>query len=341
MARQVDQRCFHCESARRHEISASDAMPKRNRLGPRIASHSLLVRCFVLLASLSLLPIASAKSENRPPPSEQLVGGEFAYAVQRADSLTSIGARFGVGVGVLAADNNFSPGSLLKIGQLLRIDNRHIVPEIVIDGIVINIPQRMLFYFRGGRLIRFYPVALGRPDWPTPMGQFRIVMKEENPTWEVPKSIQEEMRREGKAVETWVPPGPDNPLGKYWLGLSIGGYGIHGTIAPASIYHFQTHGCIRLHPDDIARLFSDVPTGTPGLLLYRRLMIARVNERIYLEVHRDVYNKDSETRDRFEELLRTFNLEPLVDRDLANDIIRKQDGIAREITRRIGVTNSR
>ena len=52
-----------------------------------------------------------------------------------------------------------------------------------------------------------------------------------------------------------MPPGPDNPLGKHWLGLSIHGYGIHGTIAPSSIYQFRTHGCIRLHPDDIAELF--------------------------------------------------------------------------------------
>jgi L,D-transpeptidase ErfK/SrfK len=287
------------------------------------------------------VPIVSPANQDRPPLSEKLTGGEFAYTVQRGDSLTSIGARFGVGVGVLEASNNLAPGALLRIGQQLRVENGHIVPDVVSDGIVINIPQRMLFYFRDGRLIHFYPVALGRPDWPTPSGPFKVVVREENPTWDVPKSIQEEMRRQGKIVKTCVPPGPDNPLGKHWLGLSLGGYGIHGTIAPASIYHFRTHGCIRLHPDDIAQLFSDVRDGAPVLLQYRRLMIARVGERIYLEVHRDVYKKQADIRDRFEELLRTFNLEPRVDRDLANDIIRKQDGIAREITRRDGVTNTR
>ena len=69
--------------------------------------------------------------------------------------------------------------------------------------------------------------------------------------WIVPESIQEEMRREGKDVLTRVPPGPDNPLGRHWIGLSIGGIGIHGTIAPSSVYHFRSHGCIRLHPDDV------------------------------------------------------------------------------------------
>ena len=261
----------------------------------------------------------------------QLIGDEFTYVVHKGDSLTSIGARFGVGAGHLAAINNLSANALLKVGQALRIDNRHIVPAIINNGIVINIPQRMLFYFKEGRLARSFPVGLGRHDWPTPTGPFKIAVKEENPVWDVPKSIQEEMRREGRSVETCIPPGPDNPLGKHWLGLSIGGYGIHGTIAPASIYHFQTHGCIRAHPDDIAQLFNDVSRGTPGMLLYRRMMIANVDGTIYLEVHRDAYKQQPDVQAQFEEFLRTQNLESRVDRELAQAIIRKEDGIARVI----------
>ena len=64
------------------------------------------------------------------------------------------------------------------------------------------------------------------------------------------------MRREDKVVLTQVPPGPENPLGKHWVGLSIPGIGIHGTLAPASIYHFQSHGCIRLHPATTLPRFS-------------------------------------------------------------------------------------
>ena len=277
-----------------------------------------------------------AGSQDNAPLADQLIGGEFSYVVQRGDSLTGIGARFGVSIGVLAADNDLSPSSLLKTGQQLRVDNRHIVP-IVSDGIVINIPQRMLFYFKERRLILSFPVGLGRHDWPTPTGPFKIVAKEKDPKWDVPISIQDEMRREGKAVKTCVPPGPDNPLGKHWLGLSIAGYGIHGTIAPTSIYQFQTHGCIRAHPDDIAGLFDDVARGTPGMLVYHRLMIANVAGKIYLEIHRDVYKKETDVRPQFEELLKTFNPEFRVDRELATSIIRKQEGLAREI----GVKNYR
>jgi L,D-transpeptidase ErfK/SrfK len=225
----------------------------------------------------------------------------------------------------------------LKTGQQLHIDNRHIVPSVVSDGILINIPQRMLFYFKERRLIRAFPVGLGRHDWPTPTGPFKIVSKEENPIWDVPASIQDEMQRQGKAVKTCVPPGPDNPLGKHWLGLSIPGYGIHGTIAPMSIYQFQTHGCIRAHPDDIAGFFDEVSRGTSGMLVYRRLLMANVDGRIYLEVHRDVYQRETGVRAHFEELLKRLNAEFRVDRELATSIIRKQDGLAREI----GVKNYR
>ncbi|HEY7217830.1 MAG TPA: L,D-transpeptidase family protein [Candidatus Binatia bacterium] len=327
MAEHVKRQWFLCGRTSSRQGIASDEKFRLINLVFPIAS---------LVFAFSLFLHTDAGSQDKAPVADQLIGGKFSYFAQRGDSLTGIGARFGVGVGVLAADNDLSPSSLLRTGQQLRVDNRHIVPNIVRDGIVINIPQRMLFYFKEGRLIRSFPVGLGRHDWPTPTGPFKIVTKEENPIWEVPVSIQEEMQREGKTVKTCVPAGPDNPLGKHWLGLSIAGYGIHGTIAPTSIYQFQTHGCIRVHPDDIAGLFDEVSRGTPGILVYRRLMIANVGGNVYLEVHRDVYRKDVDVHVQFEELLKSLP-DIRVDRELAASIIRKQEGIAREI----GVENSR
>jgi L,D-transpeptidase ErfK/SrfK len=200
---------------------------------------------------------------------------------------------------------------------------------------VINIPQRMLFYLPKNGALRHYPVGLGKPDWPTPTGGFTVAVKEENPVWDVPLSIQEEMRRDGKAVQTCVPPGPDNPLGKHWLGLSIGGYGIHGTIAPASIFQFQTHGGIRLHSDDIAELFNDVPRGTAGTLIYQRLLLARVGDRIFLEVHRDSYHRQPNILEAFAQTIKLENLDAKVDWQLAEAIMQKQAGIARDITKGI------
>ena len=88
-----------------------------------------LILSLVFVFSLSLH--RQAASQDKTPVADQLIGGEFSYVVRSGDSLTGISARFGVGVGVFAADNDLSPGSLLKTGEQLRVENRHIVPNIV------------------------------------------------------------------------------------------------------------------------------------------------------------------------------------------------------------------
>lgn len=264
---------------------------------------------------------------------DELTGGEFVYTAQKGDSLTSIGARFGVEVRVLAKDNGLNPATRLREGQVLRVDNRHVVPLKLKNGILINVPQRMLFYFAQESLTAHYPVGLGRPDWPTPTGRFLAATKEENPTWDVPKSIQEEMRRERKVVKTQVPPSPENPLGSYWIGLSIPGFGIHGTIAPASIYHFQTHGCIRLHPDDIAELFLRLSIGTSVEIVYDPVLLALESDRIYLEVHRDVYNKNGNLLKTLQNWISGHGLGSVVDWEKMEEVIRNRDGLARDITK--------
>ena len=65
----------------------------------------------------------------------------------------------------------------------------------------------------------------------------------------MPLSIQKEMEASGQDVLIEVPPGAENPLGRYWLQLSIEGIGLHGTNAPQSIYKFRSHGCMRLRPE--------------------------------------------------------------------------------------------
>lgn len=99
------------------------------------------------------------------------------------------------------------------------------------DGILINIPQRMLFYFRKGELLAAYPVGLGKPKWPTPEAEFKIISMETHKAWLVPQSIQEEMRCEQKAVREEVPPGPDNPLGAHWLGQAVDWQQVEAVIA--------------------------------------------------------------------------------------------------------------
>jgi L,D-transpeptidase ErfK/SrfK len=264
----------------------------------------------------------------------QITGSQSVYTVLAGDSLTTVGARFGVSAPALAEANDLRLTSHLSIGQILKIDNRHLTPPLDGVRIVVNVPQRMLFWVSTESEVQAFPIAAGRRNWKTPIGDFAVATLETDPTWDVPLSIQDEMRREGKAVLTHVPPSQQNPLGKYWLGLTIPGVGIHGTNAPASIYSLVTHGCIRLHPDDIAQLFSQVEVGIRGRIVYEPVLIARVGDLVFLEVHPDAYGKVPEPFERVLERARSEGYADMLDLPLVKETIRKRDGIARDVTRR-------
>ena len=265
---------------------------------------------------------------------DQLVGSEFKHVVVRGDDLVGLSARYGISEAALARTNALKSGALLKRGQVLTIDDRHLVPKILHDGILINIPQRMLFYFEGGSLVSYYPVSLGRRSWRTPIGTFKVIGKREHPTWVVPPSIQEEMEENGEEVETEVPPGPDNPLGDYALDLSMEGYRIHGTIAPLSIYAFRTHGCIRLHPADIEDLYGRVAIGRPGEIIYNPVMLAAMPDgRIFLEVNRDIYRRAAEGLAALRASAEMQNFGDRIDWQAAETVLNRAEGIAREVGR--------
>jgi L,D-transpeptidase ErfK/SrfK len=269
--------------------------------------------------------------------SGQLTGGPFEYQTVAGDSLVSLGARYGIDPRDIALENGLKPGAAIHPGSTLRLDNRHIVPLLEAElTLLINIPQRMLF-LSGAEGPTGYPVAVGRRDWQTPAGEFTVIAKEENPTWDVPVSIQAEMRRSGRTVEQRVPPGPANPLGAYWLGLSLESIGLHGTNAPLSIFRHATHGCIRMHPDDIARLYSLVPLGGRGRIVYEPILLAQTPEGIFLEAHPDVYRQMGQTALSFvEERAAAAGMDREIDWAEAVRVVQARRGIARRIDAKRG-----
>ncbi|HQC29099.1 MAG TPA: L,D-transpeptidase family protein [Methylotenera sp.] len=299
-----------------------------------VKQHVIWLRWFILASCLTSATLAFAQ-----PVSWQLSGNIFEYTVQAGDSLAKISARYGVSSTVLARENGLKPNAALTPEQKLQIDNRHIVPDALGADLLINLPQRMLYFYQDGQLKLTFPVALGKPTWPTPTGEFTVKNKIANKTWIVPISIQEEMRREGKAVKTHVPPGPNNPLGKYWLGLSLSGIGIHGTTAPASIYRFQSHGCIRLHPDDIEVLFNQIEPEATGNIIYAPLLLAESEGRIFIEAHQNIY-KNQRAYQKLDVSLKSLEqwandamLTERIDWERAKQVLEQRDGIARDVTR--------
>jgi L,D-transpeptidase ErfK/SrfK len=264
----------------------------------------------------------------------QLQGGEALYSARLRDSLYSIAGRLGQRWEYLARRNELQPPFALAIGQRLQINNRHIVPPASIaDGLLLNLPGHMIYLFSGGNLVKKFPVAIGRPDWPTPEGNFTIAGKQKNPVWTVPRSIQEELRKEGKLVLEKVPPGPDNPLGKYWLPLSAPGYGIHSTIWPESIGHSTSHGCIRMLPEDLEGLFPLLQSGTPLAIVYEPIKLAAADGRVFLEVHPNVYQKRLAYPERLQDLVKRFGLTEQVDWSKAAAVLAEQAGVAEDIGR--------
>jgi lipoprotein-anchoring transpeptidase ErfK/SrfK len=127
--------------------------------------------------------------------------------------------------------------------------------------VVIHRGINRLYLYDGTRLVRVFPVATGQAAWPTPLGQFQIVVKQKNPWWFPP--TQDSWAAGAKPV----PPGPDNPLGTRWMGLSVPGVGIHGTDEPWSIGHSESHGCIRMQVVSAEWLFNRVRVGTPVFII--------------------------------------------------------------------------
>lgn len=294
----------------------------------------------MMLASISalwgglLLAVLSGSNPVGLPISHSnlVVGGTHTYASQVGDSLARVGARFGMDVAALAELNGLNPNARLEVGQELFIKNHHLVPTTLDDGIIINIPQRMLFHFKDGRLQSAFPAGLGRRTWPTRQGDFEVLEKETDKTWIVPLSIQREMLRKGLPVKEKVPPGPDNPLGRHWIRISETD-GIHGTNAPASIYKFQTHGCIRLWPEHIANLYQQVPIGTPVRIIYEPVLLARLNDgNYYLEVHPDVYHKAGDPTSAVRQLASAAGADSVIDWQIVLKVIRERRGLAENVT---------
>ena len=128
------------------------------------------------------------------------------------------------------------------------------------DVIVIRRGLNRLYLYDGMKLRRTFGVATGETRYPTPLGRFEIIVKWRNPWWYPPASDW------AKDAEP-IPPGPGNPLGTRWMGISAPAVGIHGTPDPASIGYSVSHGCIRMRIPEVEWLFNQVEVGTPVYIL--------------------------------------------------------------------------
>ena len=204
-----------------------------------------------------------APASKDPSKKMTVIGRMRMHTVKTGETLLDIARHYGLGFSELKAFYPEKDPWLLEEGSQLQIPALWIVPPTKRRAIVINVPEMRLYQFHPKKgTVSTYPVTVGEEETPTPLGTFRIVDKEIDPEWNIPRKLQYKYNK--KIVQA----GDDNPIGKYWLGFLPRGYGIHGTDNPWSVGRILSNGCIRLYPEDIERLFPDVPKGTVVEIIY-------------------------------------------------------------------------
>lgn len=217
--------------------------------------------------------------------------GEAAYTTARAgDTLLDIARRFDLGQDEIVYANPDVDRWLPKEGTRVRLPTTYILPDAAHEGLVLNLPEMRIYYFPPAarntpRTVTTHPIGIGRMDWRTPLGKTKIIGKTENPTWTPPESIKAEHAANGDPLPDVVPAGPDNPLGLFAMYMGIRGYLIHSTNKPYGTGMRVSHGCIRMYPEDIERLFPRVAVGTPVYIVDQPVKVGRLNNTLYIEVH--------------------------------------------------------
>ncbi len=241
------------------------------------------VLALLLLTGATAVVAQQPEAWSRP---SSVVGENYYHYVAAGETLIELARDAGVGYGALIQANPGIDPWQPPVGAEILIPRAAIVPYLAQPGITVNLAEQRLYLIQQGdneRFIRSYPIGIGREGNDTPTGQYRVITMIANPSWTPPPSV----RAEQPDIPGVVPPGPDNPLGDYWIGLSTHSIGLHGTNRPYGIGRQVSSGCIRLYPEHISILFRRVDIGMPVTIIDLPIKLGHLDGRLYLETHPD------------------------------------------------------
>lgn len=217
-----------------------------------------------------------------------LLGDTQSRITSYADTLLDIARLNELGfVEIVAANQGIDPW-IPGEGTKIILPTGHLLPNTVRTGIVINLAEHRLYHFTHGKAVISYPIGVGRQGWDTPLGITSITRKKQNPIWFPPQSI----RAEKPELPIAVGPGPYNPLGKYAIYLDWPSYLLHGTNMPWGVGRRVSHGCIRLYPEGIQKLFSAIEIETRVEIINQPIKVGISNGKIYIEAHPEPHQAD-------------------------------------------------
>jgi len=236
------------------------------------------------------LPKPNATHQFEVDSGSDIVGYVQKTIVGKDDTLPDIARRFDVGYEeILTANPGVDPW-LPGVGREVVVPTQFILPAAPHEGVVVNVAAMRIFYYPPHKkgepqIVYTHPIGIGKVGWKTPEGTTKIISRQKDPVWVVPKSVREEHAEDGEKLPAQVPAGPDNPLGQYAFHLGWPSYLIHGTNKPYGVGMRSSHGCIRLYPEDIAVFFDMIPIGTKVTVVNQPYVFGWRDGTLYLQAY--------------------------------------------------------
>ncbi len=288
-------------------------------------AHRFIIILMILLVHGSVSAESyrySLSQADGPIGSELSVVGFFQYHfIEDKETLLDIARNYGLGFNAI---QQFYPGMdpwAPGVGVQLCIPTQWILPPTRHEEVVINIPEMRLYrFFKKISMVKTYPIGIGREGFETPVTVCRVADLKANPAWTVPPSAWETY---GRIV---VPPGPENPLGDFWIGLTAEHIGIHGTNFPWGVGRLVSRGCMRMYPEQVSQFFKEVNPGTIVEIIYEPVKIGIANGLVFLEVHPDIYNRIPDIKAYTEALIRSRGLWDKVEWDKVDRCLLQKKG---------------
>lgn len=272
------------------------------------------MRALVCIA-FSLGLVCSANAQTFALGQTDVVGEIRTAVTKEGDTLAQVARDYDMGyVEMEEANPGITDPDHLTAGTVLVIPSRYVLPNAPRNGIVVNLAEMRLYYYKsGGKEVVTHPMGIGREGEDTPVSVLKITQHVTKPTWYVPESIRKMREEQGVFLPKVVPPGPDNPLGEYAMRLSTppqgGSYLIHGTNDPlGGIGRRSSSGCLRMYPEDISSLYRQVANGTSVYVINEPYKAGWSGNSLYLESHISLKNEDDQATEDAEKIRRVVQL---------------------------------
>jgi L,D-transpeptidase ErfK/SrfK len=250
-------------------------------------------------AAASILPAAVRAAANKGIGEGQgsnypsIIGDMQTYVTLYEDSLVDLARKYGLGYTEIVSANPGVDPWVPGADKRIILPTAHILPSGPREGVVINLSdQRLYFFHEDGNTVDSAALGIGNAGWDTPKGTTKVVRKKKDPFWYVPKSVL----KEDPELPSIVRPGPDNPLGTRAVYLGWPAYLFHGTNKPFGVGRRVSHGCVRLYPEDIERLYPSIMIGMSVRVMDQAMKVARADDQVWLEVHPNQQQADEVER---------------------------------------------